>query len=577
MRYRFKVGLTFVGVLLLAVSPLAAQQKSPLAAADVTAIAELLKIEDTRQFDEPTLTRLLASSHPQVRRRAVVTVARVVNLRGPALLEPIKGDKNPEIVATVAFAMGQLKDPAGVPWLTQTLNAWSTNTAAAFEAARSLGKVRSPEARTALTTFLTVTADTAATRSVVGEALLSAGRFTEPGDLAPIVRWTTSPDVETRWRATWALFRPRNPAAVPHLLTLSKDASPDVRFWAVRGLVPQLIDQLASPTLTRDIAAARLREAVKDGDRRVRTEALRVLTAYDDDASVAMVLAELDNADTWMSVSAAERLGRHKNRIAQLAPRLAAAAAPSRPLALRLASINPLVQLAPPLALDTLTNLLAHPSVYARTMATQALRNMGPIGQQRLDAAANDPALKDLLIPPPTPGGARGSGPARGAAPALPERPIEDYRRLVEQWIVPAYNGAQNPRAVWTTPKGEIEIELFATDAPLGMEELVRLTESGAIAGPVFSRLVPNFVAQQATIPGGNRLRDEVNRHGLLRGNLAWASSGLDTGRPGYTLGNTPQPHNEGDFTSLGRVIRGMEVVDRLELGDAITAARIIK
>ena len=45
----------------------------------------------------------------------------------------------------------------------------------------------------------------------------------------------------------------------------------------------------------------------------------------------------------------------------------------------------------------------------------------------------------------------------------------------------------------------------------------------------------------------------------------------------GYTLGNTPQPHNEGDFTALGRVVRGMDVVDRLELGDAITGARMLQ
>jgi hypothetical protein len=33
------------------------------------------------------------------------------------------------------------------------------------------------------------------------------------------------------------------------------------------------------------------------------------------------------------------------------------------------------------------------------------------------------------------------------------------------------------------------------------------------------------------------------------------------------------QPHNEGDFTALGRVARGMEVVDRPEPGDKITGA----
>jgi peptidylprolyl isomerase len=130
---------------------------------------------------------------------------------------------------------------------------------------------------------------------------------------------------------------------------------------------------------------------------------------------------------------------------------------------------------------------------------------------------------------------------------------------------------------VWTTPQGQIEIELYPSDAPLGLEHLVRVVESGSIVGTEFSRVVADFVDQQATIRDASLLRDEVNRHGLTRANLSWASAGLDTGRPGYTLGSTPQPHNEGDFTALGRVIKGMDVVDRIELGDKITAARMVK
>ena len=126
-----------------------------------------------------------------------------------------------------------------------------------------------------------------------------------------------------------------------------------------------------------------------------------------------------------------------------------------------------------------------------------------------------------------------------------------------------------------TTARGEIEVELFAADAPLGLEHLLRVVESGDIVGTEFGRVVPNFVAQQRAIRDDVVLRDEVNRHGLNRGTLSWASAGLDTGRPGYTLGHTPQPHNEGDFTALGRVVAGMDVVDRLELGDKITAARM--
>jgi peptidylprolyl isomerase len=142
--------------------------------------------------------------------------------------------------------------------------------------------------------------------------------------------------------------------------------------------------------------------------------------------------------------------------------------------------------------------------------------------------------------------------------------------------VVPAYNGAPAPRAILDTPRGTIELELHPGHAPFGVEHFIRVVESGAIVGTEFTRVVPNFVAQQQAIPNSPTLRDEVSRLGLTRGNLSWASAGLDTGRPGYTLGNTPQPHNEGDFTALGRVVGGMDVVDRLELGDKITAARMV-
>ena len=66
-----------------------------------------------------------------------------------------------------------------------------------------------------------------------------------------------------------------------------------------------------------------------------------------------------------------------------------------------------------------------------------------------------------------------------------------------------------------------------------------------------------------------------MSRRRLTRGNLSWASAGLDTGIPGCTFGITPQPHNEGDFTSLGRVVRGMDVVDRMELGDRVVEVRV--
>jgi cyclophilin family peptidyl-prolyl cis-trans isomerase len=225
--------------------------------------------------------------------------------------------------------------------------------------------------------------------------------------------------------------------------------------------------------------------------------------------------------------------------------------------------------MAPERALDIAAALARSKSVAVRTAALQALGRLGEPGRVKQAALEADPGMKGLLPPP-------GSGP-QASRPTAPARTLGDYRKIVERWVVPDYKGAAKPRSIWTFARGEIEIELFPGDAPLATEYFLTLVESGAIVGTEFGRLVPNFVAQQRTITGALTLRDEVNRRGLTRANLSWASAGLDTGRPGYTLGNTPQPHNEGNFTSLGRVVRGMEVVDRLELGDAVTAARMIK
>ena len=522
---------------------------APLASADIDAIAQLLKLEDTRQFDQEVLGRLIKSAHPEVRRRAIISAGRIVDPRGRALLAGLRADPDPEIRATVAFSTGQLKDADAVGWLGEQLAGPKTPTAVAFEAARALGKIRTPEARAALATYLTAAPATAAAGSIVGEALLSIGRFLPPGDIAPIVRWTTSADVEVRWRAAWALFRPRDPAAVEPLLRMAADQSPEVRFWAVRGLVAASAD---AAKVDRAVTSARLRAAVKDSDRRVRTEALRALAGYDDDESFAVLLAALDSPDTWLSVSAAEAMGRFTARKDVVVPKLVAAVAAGKPLALRITALAPLAALAPDAAKEAATALTTETSVVAKAAATQTLARLeGPR--------------------PATPAGPR--------PPRTTPSPQSDdeYRRLVERWIVPDYNGAPKPRVVLETPRGAIEIELNAGDSPMGLAHLVRVVESGEIAGTEFGRVVPNFVDQQRAIRDDVTLRDEVNRRGLLRGTLSWASAGLDTGRPGYTLGSTPQPHNEGDFTALGQVVSGMDAVDRIELGDKITGARMKK
>ena len=542
----------------------ATQSRPPLSDRDIGDIARLVMLEDTRQFDGATLASLATSPHPEVRRRAIVAIGRIVNPGGKAILASLRNDSDPVILAAVAFATGQiaqderkkkLNDPEAAAWLGGLLSTPGTPPAVAREAARSLGKIQSPEARAALLQFAAAAPATRDAAPVVGEALLSLGRFTGRDDIAPIVRWATSGDVEIRWRAAWALFRLRDPGGVPDLMRLATDSSPEVRYWAVRGLAPAVVE--GATGVTRTDASALLARATRDGDRRVRTEALRALGAYGDDAAFAAVVDALGSKDTWLSVSAAEGVAAFKDRGADFVGPLVIATNRNQSPWLRSAALTPLVALAPEPALDVAADLAGHSSTVIRAAGRTALGRLGEAGKVRLSALA-------AQQPPVTP------------APP-PARILADYRAIVERWVVPAYRGASPPRTIWETPRGTIEIELNPGDVPLGVEYLVRVVESGDIVGTEFGRVVPNFVAQQQGIRGAARLRDEVNQLGLLRGTLSWASSGLDTGRPGYTLGNTPQPHNEGDFTALGRVVSGMDAVDRLELGDAVASARILK
>ena len=107
-----------------------------------------------------------------------------------------------------------------------------------------------------------------------------------------------------------------------------------------------------------------------------------------------------------------------------------------------------------------------------------------------------------------------------------------------------------------------------------------------------FERVVPNFVAQQAAVLINEPLqRDEISRGRLIRGNLSWGTNignatrfrgtrgpgaAYDTGPAVYTFAQTPQPHNEGDFSALGQIVAGMEFVDLMQLGDYVKSVRVL-
>jgi cyclophilin family peptidyl-prolyl cis-trans isomerase len=168
-----------------------------------------------------------------------------------------------------------------------------------------------------------------------------------------------------------------------------------------------------------------------------------------------------------------------------------------------------------------------------------------------------------------------------------------DYKRIVEALIVPAYNGMPVPRLRWETTRGNVDTDLNTLDTPLASDYLLSLVAKGAMKHVRFERVVPDFVAQQAAVLINEPLqRDEISRGRLIRGNLSWGTNignssrfrgsrgpgaAYDTGPADYTFAQTPQPHNEGDFSALGQIVAGMDVVDLIQLGDYVKSVRVLK
>jgi cyclophilin family peptidyl-prolyl cis-trans isomerase len=55
------------------------------------------------------------------------------------------------------------------------------------------------------------------------------------------------------------------------------------------------------------------------------------------------------------------------------------------------------------------------------------------------------------------------------------------------------------------------------------------------------------------------------------------ALSGKDTGGSQWFVTHAPQPHLDGGYTVFGRVVEGMDVVDRTARGDRITGIAVIE
>jgi len=92
---------------------------------------------------------------------------------------------------------------------------------------------------------------------------------------------------------------------------------------------------------------------------------------------------------------------------------------------------------------------------------------------------------------------------------------------------------------------------------------------------------VPFFVVQGGDSANGQQggpgytLRCEINMRPIGRGSIGMALAGKDTGGSQFFITLSPQPHLDGGYTCFGRVVSGMQVVERIVPGDVIRRVHI--
>jgi cyclophilin family peptidyl-prolyl cis-trans isomerase len=161
---------------------------------------------------------------------------------------------------------------------------------------------------------------------------------------------------------------------------------------------------------------------------------------------------------------------------------------------------------------------------------------------------------------------------------AIPRERIHRTEPLDAARLAPV-EAVEPPRVRFVTYRGEFVVELFHRDAPVHCRELLDRVEEGFYDGLIFHRVVPNFVVQGGDPRGdgwggGDRfVRDQIHRRRFERGTVGMPTAGPDTGGVQIFITHSPTPHLDGRYTAFGRVVEGMETVDRIERGDRIVRA----
>ena len=120
------------------------------------------------------------------------------------------------------------------------------------------------------------------------------------------------------------------------------------------------------------------------------------------------------------------------------------------------------------------------------------------------------------------------------------------------------------------TSHGVMNLELFASEAPLTVNNFVFLAREGFYNGGVFHRVIKGFMVQGGCPKGdgtggpGYRFDDEPVSRSYIKGTLAMANSGPNTNGSQFFIVHGDDAGLPPSYTIFGMLTQGTEVLDTL-------------
>ncbi len=134
------------------------------------------------------------------------------------------------------------------------------------------------------------------------------------------------------------------------------------------------------------------------------------------------------------------------------------------------------------------------------------------------------------------------------------------------------------------TDKGTIEFTLYVQEVPSTTRNFIELAELGFYNGLTFHRVIPRYIIQSGDPKGDGTGGSDKTIKFEINTNLKHDRPGAvamahgvepDSGSSQFYITLVPAPELDGDYAIFGHVIRGMDVVEKIKVGDKIISLRI--